>query len=345
MKHRILCAVLLAALCWGLPAHAKDCPDFEACMEEAVRSAGDDVTIGELRQKCGCEDASTAPARVDVSGETGKAEKREGRDRSAIDERLEDEKKAEKIFFALTPHRRNYLMPVLYNASPNESVYTHLPPEDRDLDNVEIKFQFSIKYRLFHGLFGDTGDFYFAYTNLSYWQAYNFDNSSPFRDTDHEPEVWLQFDTEWELGPITHKLLQIGAVHQSNGRSEPFSRSWNRLYLQTVFETGDFYFALKPWFRVPEDDDEDDNPDIQRFMGYGEFNSLYRLGDHNFTFMLRNNLRASDNKGAVELGWTFPLYKKLRGYIQYFNGYGQTLLDYDHGAETIGIGIELLDLL
>jgi phospholipase A1 len=61
--------------------------------------------------------------------------------------------------------------------------------------------------------------------------------------------------------------------------------------------------------------------------------------------MFRNNLRTSGNKGAIELGWSFPLYRKLKGYVQYFNGYGQSILDYNDAANTIGVGLALTDFL
>lgn len=316
---------------------AADCTDMNTCMAEALDTASDDTTIGELRKFC----TECVNAYQSRQGAPAEAESL----RSPIDARLAEEKATGEDWFVLTPHRPNYILPLAYNGSPNFAVYGGEIDED-EIDETEIKFQISLKYRLFDDIFKDNGDLYIAYTNLSYWQAYNKDFSSPFRDTNHEPEAWLQFDTDWELfWGIKSKLIQGGVWHQSNGRAEPLSRSWNRVYLNFIFEKDNFAFAIKPWYRIPEDDEDDDNSDIQKYLGYGELRAAYKWNDHTFSMMLRNNLRGSGNKGAVELGWSFPLYKKLKGYVQYFNGYGQSILDYNDSANTIGVGLSLSDIL
>jgi len=248
------------------------------------------------------------------------------------------------LLYTLTPHRRNYLMPIAYNRSPNKSVYQGTAEADMDPDKIEVKFQVSLKYKLIDDLFDKNLDFYLAYTNLSYWQAYSGNPSSVLRDTNHEPEAWLQYNTNWDLLGIKSRIIRVGAWHQSNGKGEPFSRSWNRLYANFIFEKDNLVFEIKPWYRLPEDNEDDDNPDIKKYYGHGELSGLYKWNEHNLSFMLRNNLRSSENKGAIEVGWTFPLYNKIKGYLQYFNGYGQSILDYDSSANTIGIGIALTDL-
>lgn len=62
-------------------------------------------------------------------------------------------------------------------------------------------------------------------------------------------------------------MIRTGFSHQSNGKSGLLSRSWNRVYVDFLFERDNWYFSLKPWWRVPEDNDNDDNPDIDEFLG------------------------------------------------------------------------------
>ncbi|HEY5644667.1 MAG TPA: phospholipase A, partial [Pseudomonadales bacterium] len=92
------------------------------------------------------------------------------------------------------------------------------------------------------------------------------------------------------------------------------------------------------------DSSGDDNPDIHRYMGYGELLLAYRRQDQVLSMLLRNNLM-SDSRGAVELNYSFPLTDKVKGYVQYFNGYGESLIDYDRKVERIGIGFAINDFL
>jgi len=65
---------------------------------------------------------------------------------------------------------------------------------------------------------------------------------------------------------------------------------------------------------------------------------------HNLSILLRNNFD-SDNKGAVVLGWSYPINDHLQGYVEYFNGYGESLIYYNEHTQTIGFGIKLTDWL
>ena len=267
---------------------------------------------------------------------------------TAVQRRLDMEQAARDNPFLLVPHRPNYILPVSYNSTPNDEPFGYEPGT---FDELEMKFQVSLKVKLGEGMFGGMGNLYAAYTNRSWWQAYNSERSSPFRETNHEPELFLLYDTDWHFMGMRASSLIMGISHQSNGQGGTLSRSWNRLFLNLILEKGDFVLSLKPWYRVPEsekkdpdDPSGDDHPDINRYMGSGELGILYRKKKNTLTFLVRNNLK-KDNKGAVEIGWSYPLSGGIKGYVQFFDGYGESLIDYDHRNTRIGAGFLLGDWL
>lgn len=259
---------------------------------------------------------------------------------SKLEQRVSIERGTRFMPFVLTPHKPNYVMPYTYNSSPNQAPFAGTSD---NLDKEEIKFQISIKFPIADQLFGEYGSLYFAYTNLSFWQAYNSSASSPFRETNHEPELFLIIPNDWQIFGFTNKLNMIGAVHQSNGQSGTLSRSWNRIYADFIFEHGNFFFSFKPWIRIG-DRGKDDNPDIEHFLGHGEFRAVYATGKHTASIMLRNNF-SSDNKGALELNYSYPMSRRAKWFAQLFEGYGESLIDYNARTQRIGIGVALTDWL
>lgn len=262
----------------------------------------------------------------------------------AVEKRIEQEEKAARNWFALTPYRPNYVLPLTYNFNPNNETFQELRPGE-DIDNVEVKFQVSLQFDLWPQMFVQNLDLYAAYTQLAFWQAYNTEASSPFRETNYEPELGLRYRPDLDLLGINLQQINLGVVHQSNGRGEPLSRSWNRVFAAFLLERGDFALLFKPWYRIPEDDADDDNPDITGFLGYGELYGFYKRKQQTFALMARNNLKTSHNRGAVQVDWSFPMTGRLKGYVQYFYGYGESLVDYDHLTNRIGVGLMISDWL
>jgi phospholipase A1 len=250
--------------------------------------------------------------------------------------------------YALGLYRPSYLLPARYSDSPNNKPFAPIfagagVPVD-DLDNVEAKFQLSFKARLWASddrRFGVWG----AYTQQSQWQVYNDKGiaSRPFRETDYQPELFVSYRPAIELpGGFSWKLVNAGFIHQSNGRTEVLSRSWNRLFAEAGVERGDLAVFARAWYRIKEDAATDQNSDITDFLGHGEIDALYRWRGHSFHLGGRGNLRT--HKGAVRAGWTTPpLLGPFRGYVQVFSGYGESLIDYNWKQSTIGIGIALND--
>jgi len=260
---------------------------------------------------------------------------------AVVEERLLRERYWSDAGLRLVPYKPNYILPFSYVPRPNRVVNNFLGAQD--LQDIEAKFQISLRLPVARGLFWRHGDLSLAYTQVSYWQVYNRKASAPFRETNYEPEAMIAFETDYSLLGLNGRLVSFGVVHQSNGRTEPQSRSWNRVYLQTVLERKNFGLAFRPWVRLPEFE-TDDNPDIGEYMGNFELRASYKAWDTVWSALIRNNLRVQ-NKGAYELGINLPFFGMLRSYIQFFNGYGESLLDYNHSTTRIGAGFIFTDWL
>jgi len=241
-------------------------------------------------------------------------------------------------------HQPNYILFGRYTTNVNEEPYEPLLDafaEEGDFQSVEAKFQLSIKGRL-----ATTDDhrwgLWFAYTQLSLWQAYSSDMSHPFRETNYEPEIFGSFRPGVEVGGMQWNLLNFGFNHQSNGRSDPISRSWDRLFVEAGFERDNFVLLARAWTRINPPDDEDDNPDITDYYGYGQLTGFYKWRDNSFTLMGRGNL--ATGKGAAQFTWaTRPLLGPMRGYFQVFTGYGESMIDYNWNQTTFGLGVTVND--
>jgi len=309
--------------------------DLEACLTALLLQSSDSTTVGEIRARCTERRQSATLAEQDNQPDV-------------ITERLNEDEENILKPFTLMAHKPNYFLAGAYNSRGYDAQLFREQYQDPSIefDDTEAQFQISLKVPLWVNLFNKV-DIYAAYTNRSFWQVYNPKLSSPFRETNHEPEVWAQFTPSWEIFGFRNLANAIGLVHQSNGQGGVLSRSWNRVYANFVFAKGNFAVGFKPWIRISEDVANDDNPDITDYMGHYEIRAGYKWNEQVFSVMSRNNLESGFDRGAFEFGWSFPLWKYpyLKGYIQYFRGYGESLIDYDNRVNRIGIGISLTDWL
>lgn len=304
------------------------------CMNTVMRTADPNTTIAQLQSQC---EEMIAQGTVPTA---------EGEEVAVVEDRMRQDRKHILQPFTLMAHKPNYLLFAAYNSQGNDATLWQELDPGRDWKDTEAQFQLSMKFPLLVNLWDNTFDIYAAYTNRSFWQIYDSD-SAPFRETNHEPEVWVQFHPDWELWGFKNTWNSFGLNHQSNGRAGDLSRSWNRIFAWFTVERGNLAMSFKPWYRIPEDDDDDDNSDITDFLGHYEISASYKWEEHVFSVMSRNNLESGFSKGAVELSWSFPLWNwpYLKGYVNYFSGYGRSLIEYDQYANTIGVGISLTDWL
>lgn len=267
---------------------------------------------------------------------------------SLLDSRWELSPESKLGTFNIRGYKPVYVLPAFASSNQNERPHSPNPDntvgQSEHLQNVELKFQLSLKTKIWQGLFGDAGDLWLGYTQSSRWQLYNTDQSRPFRETDYEPEVMLVFDTHYNVLGWDGRLLGIGVDHQSNGRGNPLSRGWNRIIANVGFEREGWTVMFRPWWRIPEPRANDDNPDISDYAGRGEIEIVHEWQGQELGLVLRDSFRGGSRQhGSARLSWSFPIAGNLRGYAELFKGYGESLIDYNHNATYVGVGVSLLD--
>ncbi|MEM6987852.1 MAG: phospholipase A, partial [Pseudomonadota bacterium] len=151
-------------------------------------------------------------------------------------------------------HKANYILPLNATNRINRGVYT---ATDSDLSNLikaeEVSFQLSLKVRLTQDRILHRDDaFFFGFTLASWWQLYSRDISSPFRETNYQPEVFYTTPVQWRPFGAESRLT-LGLEHQSNGQVQAYSRSWNRVYAEMALQKDAWFAAWRPWYRIPED--------------------------------------------------------------------------------------------
>lgn len=260
---------------------------------------------------------------------------------SLIESRIEQEATLTDQWFSITPHHPNYILPLSYNDNAD---YSDFGPLEDAFSDYEIKMQLSLKTRLARGLWRDSS-VWAAYTQQSYWQLYaEEDASAPFRETNHQPEIFWQIPTDFNVLGWNARAATFALNHQSNGRSEPLSRSWNRVTAGIALDRGNWVVSAKTWARISEPADADDNPNIEDYMGRLQLGLIHKRERHTFSLALKNNLR-SDNRSGLELNYTFPLFRSLKGFVQVYSGYGENLIDMENYTNRIGVGLALTDWL
>jgi len=252
--------------------------------------------------------------------------------------------------FIIRTYHPNFLLPLHYTSrinrapsSPTQGTAERQP----DYRQAEVKLQVSLRAKVVENLLLPGADLWAAYTQRSLWQVWDSQDSAPFRSTDYQPELIYVVPVPEQLGRLPYgwhwRMLQLGAAHQSNGQSEPLSRSWNRMYLGLGLEKGKLGLMLRVNQRLRVQNN-DDNPDLVDYIGRSELAMNWAPGLSTVGLTWRSKL-SSTKRGSLQLDWTYPVFASqpagLRWYVQLFSGYGATLLDYNHRQTTVGLGLSL----
>jgi len=230
--------------------------------------------------------------------------------------------------------------------STNEPMYFLVSP-DADLS---ARFQLSFKYRLFErdrgfgSLIPVLGGLHFGYTQTSIWDL--GEPSAPFRDTSYRPSLFYDWPLSFARESRHQAVLRGGVEHESNGRDGKLSRSMNIAFAQLDWRyrlSEDDTIGLKPkvWYYL----EKGDNPDINDYRGYGQLEASWWHGDWKGAVLMR---RGKAGNGSTQVDLSYPLkgvFSMAGGgyfHMQYFDGEGDTLLEYNQSRDPqfrIGVSI------
>lgn len=256
----------------------------------------------------------------------------------------------------LAENSYQYYLHVLEHEGSYFTYVYSLPPYGIYGHNMrdELKFQLSFKLPLWRGAFWTKGTLFLGYTQTMWFQQFNFQYSSPVRDTDYKPSIFYSYPIEWNLFGGRLKELRFGFLHYSNGiggdecvrsnRNDPTpsmcrSRSaGNRMIFEAIWEEPHgFGIHLSIWPYIPS---RRDNPDLPNYLGYANAKLYYRYKRHLAELYLSPIISDySKYHGSIRVGYAFAINRFISLYGQYFYGYGDSLYEYNILASRIGIGI------
>jgi len=224
-----------------------------------------------------------------------------------------NEAKGEEPTISLVPHYDNYFVPA--------SKYIIYDEQGEVIDEfTEAKFQISVKTELLN--YKDW-QLVVAFTQESWWDVYNKENSRPFRETNYNPQVFIR-TPKWN-----GFQFDVGYWHESNGQTELFSRSWDRFFFESTWENETFVLRGKFWNVLLYEHEQ-----MARDLGNFDGTVIIKFGDNWWT------LNGGSNRGYISFShpnWIFP--NSLKTVYSYQRGKGDNQLQWDQDIERIGVGL------
>lgn len=230
-----------------------------------------------------------------------------------------------------------------FDAMPSFGIYkdnyfiagTNLFEKPTEL-NSDAKFQVSVRHRLTNSTLPFKTYFFLTYTQKAFWDV--FKESFPFRDLNYNPT--LGFGRALIRNNRFLGTLSLQFEHESNGKDGEDSRSWNKVSLGTYFLLDDHWsFQAKAWVPII---DGQNNRDIVKYSGWGLVALDYSSPKKKYNVGLLVTKRGGVNLNAnVVINASVRIFSDDNQYLflEYFNGYGESMLDYKQYRQRLRIGI------
>ncbi len=202
--------------------------------------------------------------------------------------------------------------------------------------NSDVKFQISLSIRLTNAVLPWNSFLFLFYTQKTFWNV--FQNSMPMHDLNFNLGIgWSK--PFFNKGRYAGKLTML-VEHESNGRDGLDSRSWNRVsfYGSTII---DDWLMVHAKFWIPIIDGEN-NRDILKYCGIYQSGVVVTTPNKKFSFGLTMVKRSGWNLNfntILEASWKVHEKSNLNLFAQYYNGYGESLLDYNQFHSRLRVGI------
>ncbi len=204
------------------------------------------------------------------------------------------------------------------------------------IHNSDVKFQISFQQRLTKSVLPWNTYLYLFYTQKAMWNV--LEQSLPFHDLNFNPGIGLSryiIMRDHLVGKLTMMI-----EHESNGRDGTASRSWNKISWAGEAYISPFLMAhAKFWIPIV---DGKYNKDILKYMGISQAGFQAKSLDDKWvldmTLVKRKGWNLNFNT-IVQLGYRINHNSNQFIMLQYYNGYGESMLDYNQYHSRIRFGL------
>lgn len=200
---------------------------------------------------------------------------------------------------------------------------------------ADVKFQFSIRHRLTKTVLPFNSFLMLTYTQKSFWDVYA--DSAPFTESNYNPGLAIAKPVVWK-----NKLRGMASLafeHESNGKSGMDNRGHNYFVLTGVyFFNASLSIQGKLWAGWPSPDNKDL---YSKYKGYGLVALNYRSVNDKFWISAVVNPRPEPGNFNTQLEFNLKLNSKANQYlfVQWYQGYAESLIDYNRYTSMIRVGI------
>lgn len=200
--------------------------------------------------------------------------------------------------------------------------------------NSDVKFQLSISQRLTKSKLPFDSYLFIQYTQKAFWDV--FRESLPMRDLNFNPGIGLGHLIIRHNKYIGKAYLML--EHESNGRDSIDSRSWNKITLSCALVLNDNWETqFKTWIPII---DGENNKDILKYNGIFQFAVNYRTCNKRLQIgaLITQRKAWFSFNTQLELSYKFNKRENQFFFIQYYNGYGENLLEYNQYKNMLRVG-------